>query len=320
MEHHIVFALFPPFKLLDLTGPVQVFEDSNRWLKASGYSLHLVAEKAGSCQSDTLVSVSAKGFTQMQHTPIDTLLVVGGLGARLAIDSPTAMHALQPLVERATRVGAICTGAFVLAELGLLNGLRAVTHWADCAELAARYPNVAVDPAPIYLQQQHIWTSAGVSSGIDMSLAMVSQDRGREVAIRTARHLVLPLIRQGSQQQYSLLLDLQHKDPQKLFDTLHPWVLEHLEEPLSVARLAKQMSMSERTFARKFKHTFGLPPGQYIERLRLEHAMQWLQRSEKPLKAIALACGYGDEEALRRQFQKHIQLSPHAYRRQFLTL
>ena len=249
------------------------------------------------------------------EAPVDTLVIAGGQGVRLAADDPALVDWLRGRAERARRVASVCTGAFLLGAAGLLDERRAVTHWEYCSELQRRYPRARVDPDPIFIEDRGIWTSAGVTAGIDLALALVEEDHGRALALAVARHLVVFLKRPGGQAQFSETLALQSADDR--FAPLHAWIAGRLEAPLTLTLLAAQVGMSERSFARRYREATGLTPGRAVERLRVEAARRLLTESSLPFKRIAARCGFGTEETMRRSFLRVQGVGPQAYRARF---
>jgi transcriptional regulator GlxA family with amidase domain len=216
---------------------------------------------------------------------------------------------------RARRVASVCTGAFLLAAAGLLNGRRAATHWMHCAELARRYPAIRVEPDPIFVRDGAIWTSAGVTAAIDLALALVEEDVGRPVALAVARHLVMFLKRPGGQAQFSAALSLQGAEDR--FGTLHNWMAGRLSDDLSLPALARKAGMSERSFSRHYAEATGTTPARAVERLRVEAARRLLSDTRLPVKRIAARCGFGSEETLRRSFVRLLASTPQDYRARF---
>jgi transcriptional regulator GlxA family with amidase domain len=240
--------------------------------------------------------------------------VPGGHGTRNP--APEIVAWLREHGPRATRLVSVCTGAALLAEAGLLDGRRATTHWAYCDTLARRHPAVEVDPDPIFVRDGHIATSAGVTSGIDLALALVEEDIGREAALAIARHLVVFLRRPGNQAQFSAQLAAQTAQREPLREVQH-WITEHPGDDLSVERLAARARLSPRHFARAFQAETGTTPGRYVDRVRLEHARRLLEDTADGVEEISRACGYGTSEAMRRAFVKALGTSPAEYRRRF---
>jgi transcriptional regulator GlxA family with amidase domain len=248
--------------------------------------------------------------------PLDTLIVAGGDGARGALADRALVRFVARAGERARRVCSVCTGAFVLAEAGLLSGRRATTHWASCAALAERHPDVLVQADPIFVRDGNVATSAGVTAGMDLALALVEEDLGPDVAREVARWLVLFLKRPGGQSQFSVPLSGPAASRPALRE-LQDWIPLHLDEDLSVEALARRALMSPRNFARAFRRELGTTPAAYVERLRVERARALLQSGEAPTKAVAAACGFANVETLRRAFQRRVGTSPAAYRQRF---
>lgn len=315
----VVVVAFPQAKLLDVAGPCEVFAVSNQFACAMGaaapYEIVLISARAGPVETDTGIDLVAScGYAEC-HTPIDTLLVAAGPDVRVS-DNTGLIGWLRQVLPQVRRVGSICTGAFVLAALGLLDGRRATTHWAWCQRLADDYPQIQVDPDPIFVRDGNISTSAGISAGMDLALALVEEDLGSGLALRVAQQMVLFLRRPGSQSQFSALLDLQAADRQPLRD-LQGWIVTHLSEDLSVEALAKRFHMSPRNFARVFQRSLGQTPARFVERLRIEAARQRLVETEAGLDQIARECGFGSADVLRRAFVRLLQVNPSDYRRWF---
>jgi transcriptional regulator GlxA family with amidase domain len=247
--------------------------------------------------------------------PLDTLIVAGGQGVMRAADDPRLLDWLRSRANRARRIASVCTGAFLLAAAGLLDRRRAVTHWEYCDLLCRRYPAVKVEPDRIFVKDGEVWSSAGVTAGIDLSLALVEEDLGRGLALGVARNLVVFLKRPGGQAQFSAALSLQSADDR--FADLHSWLAEHLADELSLARLAARAGMSERSFLRRYREATGMTPARAVERLRVEAARQLLVETRLPAKRIAARCGFGSEETMRRSFARLQGVSPQDYRQRF---
>jgi transcriptional regulator GlxA family with amidase domain len=228
---------------------------------------------------------------------------------------PILVHWVRERSSQARRTASVCTGAFLLAAAGILDGRRAATHWSFCAELARRFPAVRVESDPIFVHDGPIWTSAGVTSGIDLALALVEEDLGRTVALAVARYLVVFLKRPGGQAQFSTALSLQTAED--TFGALHDWIGDHLHEELSLSVLADQARMSERSFSRHYAEATGLTPARAIERLRAEAARRLLSETHLPVKRISQRCGFGSEETMRRSFLRLLAVTPQDYRDRF---
>jgi transcriptional regulator GlxA family with amidase domain len=309
---------FPAVQLLDVTGPVQVFATANDLVAGAGgappYRLKLVTQGEEGVTSSAGVALSASPLSQANEA-LDTLLVAGGQGVEAAAANPILLDWVRQRAAQARRVASVCTGAFLLAAAGILDGRRVVTHWKDCARLAQRFPAVRVEPDPIFVCEGPVWTSAGVTAGIDLALALVEEDLGRSVALEVARYLVVFLKRPGGQAQFSATLALQAAEDK--FGALHSWINGHLSDDLSLTVLADQAGMSERSFSRHYAEATGQTPARAIERLRLEAARRLLSESRTPVKRIAHRCGYGSEETMRRSFQRLLAVTPHDYRSRF---
>ena len=246
---------------------------------------------------------------------LDTLIVAGGPGVEAAAANPALLDWLRQRATQARRVASVCTGAFLLAAAGILDGRRATTHWKFSASLAQRFPAIRVEPDPIFLCDGSVWTSAGVTAGIDLALALVEEDLGRSVALAVARYLVVFLKRPGGQAQFSAALALQAAEDK--FGALHDWVNDHLGDELSLSVLAEQAGMSERSFSRHYAEATGKTPARAIERLRVEAARHLLSESRVPVKRIAQRCGFGSEETMRRSFLRLLFVTPQDYRARF---
>src|SRR6516164_9355688 len=296
---------FPAVQLLDVTGPIQVFASANDLVANAGgaplYRLKLVTQGDQGVVSSAGVTLAAGSLSQRSEA-LDTLLVAGGQGVDAAAANLALVDWLRQRATQARRVASVCTGAFLLAAAGLLDGRRAVTHWKDCARLAQRFPAVRVEPDPIFVCDGQVWTSAGVTAGIDLALALVEEDLGRSMALAVARYLVVFLKLPGGQAQFSAALALQAAEDK--FGALHDWIGEHLAGDLSLAVLADQAGMSERSFSRHYAEATGQTPARAIERLRVEAARRLLSESRVPVKRIALRCGFGSEETMRRSFSR----------------
>jgi transcriptional regulator GlxA family with amidase domain len=317
----IVLFTLPPVREMDLVGAVDVFTSANRAVGGKPlYDVKVVsAEKAradrridGMCGLSLQCHADFRAF----RGQIDTLLVPGGVGVEERKPEAAALKWLQKTVTDVRRVGSICTGSFLLAQAGLLDGRRATTHWAFAAELAKRFPKVNVDPAPIWVQDGNYYTSAGVTAGIDLSLALLEEDHGAALALEVARVLVVFLRRPGSQAQFSVSLETQFAESKPLHE-LRVWMTEHLAADLSVPALAKRVGMSPRNFQRVFKSEAGKSPAHYVEELRIETARRLLERTMHSMDEIADRCGFTCSDVLARSFTRVLQLTPGEYRNRF---
>jgi transcriptional regulator GlxA family with amidase domain len=268
--------------------------------------------------SNGLAVVVEHGVAEVRGD-IDTLIIAGGLGTRRCVQDADVIAWVRRAAARSRRVTSVCTGALLLAEAGLLDGKRATTHWAFAEELAGRYPKVHVDADPIYLKEGRFYTSAGVTSGMDLALALVEEDLGREIALATARWLVLFLKRPGGQAQFSAQLSAQTAAREPIRD-LQWWILEHLDENLSVEALAARAGMSPRNFARVFTREVGATPARYVERIRVDAARRQLEESSASIDQVADICGFGTAETMRRAFLRNVRVPPADYRNRFRTV
>lgn len=311
---HVAILTFARCQVLDVTGPAMVFEAGNDALGAPHYKIHILSAEGGVVQTSSAVAIMTKSLRELRPKSVDTLLIAGGDEA--GVQALTAHPALREWVLKATtsarRYGSICTGAFALADLGLLQGKRVATHWSACGELARRWPEVTVDESALYVNDGPLWTSAGVTTGIDMSLEMVAADLGEAVAHVIAKRLVLYSRRPGYQSQFSPLLDAQsHADAP--FSALIHWMREHLDQRLDVPALAAKAAMTERTFLRKFSASTGQTPAHFVETLRLDQARHLLATSMS-LKAIAARTGYSTGAQLSKAFARRFGMAPLLFR------
>ena len=313
---------FADAQVLDVVGPLEVFSRTSRLISDEGrhgplpYTVEVLARSRGIVTTSSGIGlVATRSFREIRGG-IDTLFVAGGRGVEAALRDQSLVRSLRRLSRGAVRVASVCTGAFVLAEAGALDGKRATTHWRSCARLAERYPKVAVDPDPIFVRQGNVYTSAGVTAGMDLALALVEEDHGPQVARQVARELVLFLKRPGGQSQFSVQLQTQLADGAPLAE-LQSWIADHLDADLSVAALAHRVAMSPRNFARVFSRSVGRTPARHVEQLRVERARRRLEEGRAGVDEIAEQCGFGTRESLRRSFQRTLRVSPTAYRRHF---
>jgi transcriptional regulator GlxA family with amidase domain len=316
----VVIVAFEQALLLDIAGPLQAFATARDLEVACGlpdpYELSVVAPGRGPTATSSGLAVVTTTLAALKGKAIDTLIVVGGLGSRHAVHDARLIRWIARRARRARRVCSVCTGAFLLAAAGLLDGKRVTTHWWAADELRQRYPRIEIDADPIFLRDGKIWTSAGVTAGIDLALALVEEDLGRRLALRVARHLVVFLKRPGGQSQFSVMLEAQAHDDGG-FVALHEWMARHLAADLRVEALAEQAGMSPRNFARVYARRVGATPAKTVERLRLEAARRALEERAGSIESIARACGFGDEERMRRSFLRHLGVPPRQYRQRF---
>ncbi len=319
----IAIAIFPGVQILDVTGPHEVFAAATRQLEASpggsraaGYALEVVAQRRGPVRAASgLELVATRAFRELRG-PLDTLLVAGGEGTRAALGDRVLLAWLARQAPRARRLASVCTGAFLLAEAGLLAGRRATTHWGSCELLAARYPDVRVEPDPIFVRDGNVYTSAGVTAGMDLALALVEEDLGRAVALAVARRLVLFLKRPGGQSQFSAQLAAQLAQREPLRE-IQSFILEHPGADLRVEALARRAGMSPRHFARVFARELRTTPARFVEGARVADARRRLEDGAAGVEAVAAACGFGSSETMRRAFLRTLRVGPQEYRRRF---
>jgi transcriptional regulator GlxA family with amidase domain len=311
---------FPRAQVLDITGPLEVFSRTARWLcdhrgsRTPAYATEFIAARAGPiAMSNGLELVASRGYADVDDA--DTLLVAGGIGWEEVAKDAALRRWLAAQAGRVARLGSICNGALILAAAGLLDGRPATTHWAYLDRLTQLAPKARVDRDALYVRSGNIFTSAGVTAGMDLALALVELDHGKAVALAVAQELVLFLKRPGGQSQFSRHLAAQKRDD--LFGDLELWILEHPGEDLSVARLARRMSMSPRHFARVFAGRLGTSPGAYVRRVRVEQARRRIEEGATRFKQVARECGFADEQALRRGFQSVVGITPAEYRARF---
>ena len=309
---------YPAVQLLDVTGPLQVFASANALMSKAGhaepYTVRIVAKDGPTVEASAGVGLAVHPLPSI-GAAVDTLVIPGGDGVNAAADDAVLVDWVRTRAGRARRTASVCTGAFLLAASGVLDGRRAATHWGFCAELARRFPAVRVESDPIFVRDGSFWTSAGVTSGIDLALALVEEDLGRAAALAVARYLVVFLKRPGGQAQFSEILSLQATDDR--FSALHDWISSHLAGDLSLPTLAKQAGMSERSFSRHYAESTGLTPARAIERLRVEGARHLLSETRLPIKRISQRCGFGSEETMRRSFLRLLATTPQDYRARF---
>jgi transcriptional regulator GlxA family with amidase domain len=307
-------------QILDITGPLEVFARTTRWLRdhaglaKSAYEVELVAIRRGPITtSGGLQLIATRSIREARR--IDTLLVSGGIGQESAARNPVLLAWLRARAKDVERLGSICNGALILAHAGLLDNRTVTTHWAWCERLAAAAPRARVDADALYVCSGRLYTSAGVTAGMDLALALVEQDWGSPVALAVAQELVMFLKRPGGQSQFSRFLQAQQHDDE--FGRLELWILQNLDEDLSVPALAARASMSARHFARRFAKRFGVTPAAYILRARVEAARRRIEEGPTRMKAIARQCGFADEQGMRRAFRRTLGVVPAEYRARF---
>ncbi len=314
-------VIYDGVQSLDVVGPAEVFAMATQYLERAGTAVETGYEVCLLGPGDGLVRTSS-GLRLQVDRPfsavggrVDTLIVAGGR-ARAAARDASLLAWLRAIAPRVRRLASVCTGAFVLAAAGLLDRRRATTHWAAVGALAREFPAVSVDPDALYVRDGSVYTSAGVTAGMDLALALVEEDLGRAAALAVARHLVLFLKRPGGQSQFSAHLAAQAIEDGPLRD-LPAWVVEHLGTDLSVEALARRVAMSPRHFARVFRRETGTTPARFVARVRVEGARRALEDTTLPVETVAERCGFGSAEHMRRTFRRHLRVVPREYRRRF---
>ncbi|KRA61523.1 AraC family transcriptional regulator [Caulobacter sp. Root655] len=313
MTRELGFLIFPDFQLLDAAGPIAAFEIAGR-LAPGAYRLNLLARDPGPVASSSGVAMTATAFADAP--PLDTLIVSGGEGTRSPAICDATLTFVRAASATARRTASVCSGTYVLAAAGLLDGRRATTHWQRSRDFQKRFPAVRLEPDKIFVQDGALWSSAGITAGIDMALAMIGADLGEAVARRTAQQLVVYHRRPGGQSQFSALLEMQGGR----FDDLLVWARENLALPLTVDQLAERAAMSPRNFARLFAAETGATPAKAVERLRVEAARALLDSQPLQVEDVALETGFGDSERMRRAFVRAFGQPPQALRRAGRTL
>jgi transcriptional regulator GlxA family with amidase domain len=314
MSHRLALVLFPDFQLLDAAGPIAAFEIAGRFVPGA-YTLHVSASQPGPVRSSSGVALEAQALPR--HNQMDTLLVAGGDGADAACRDARLIHFLRRTGARLGRTASVCSGMLLLAEAGLLDGRRATTHWCRTRQVERQYPLVRLEPDRIWVRDGNFWTSAGITAGIDLALALISEDLGPSVAKDVARQLVVHAQRPGGQTQHSRLLELGPGDGR--FAELNAWMSQRLDARLDVSALAARVKMSPRTFARTFARAYaaetGVTPAKAVERLRVEAARALIEAGEPSLMDVAERTGFGDIERMRRSFTRLFGTPPSALRR-----
>jgi len=324
---HIVFLIIPEATLLDITGAYEVFSQAmeymneNRLTTGFNYKLHYVSiGKSKNISTSSGMVIHCSENIKAIDYPVDTLVIPGVPNSKVEeYHLPSnVLEWIKMQSEKARRTCAVCTGSFFLAEAGVLKGKKATTHWEKYNLLAKKYPDIQVDGNSIFIKDGNIYTSAGISSGMDLALALVEEDCGKSLALEVAKQMVLYLKRPGSQSQYSHVLNFQKTDYQPIV-AICDWISEHIQEPMSVEILAEQVSMSARNFARVFMRETGITPAKYIDKLRVETACRYLTDTALSLKEVSILSGLGSPDNMRKVFLKNIRISPMDYRRNFNT-
>jgi transcriptional regulator GlxA family with amidase domain len=319
---HIAMLAFPNVQVLDVTGPLEVFSRASRWLRDHGmradhaYAVEIIGLRRGWFRTSSGLRLYAEHGIADAGRGIDTLMIAGGIGVGQYRSNAPLLRWIRRQSGEVRRLASICTGAFLLAEAGLLKGRRATTHWNHCAALSRDFPDVQVEPDTLFVREGSLYTSAGVTSGMDLALALVEEDFGREVALATARELVMFLKRPGGQAQFSAQLAVQLAEHEPLRD-LQAWILEHPDDDLAITRLARRVAMSPRNFARLFAREVGTTPARFVAAARVETARRLLEETSEPLEAICVKSGLGTPESMRRAFLRTVGIPPGRYRERF---
>ncbi len=320
--HRVAFVVFPQAQVLDITGPVEVLRAAREFLAPGqrGYTVELIGPTRGpfttSCGVQLIADRAFSDVSARERRAYSTLMVSGGVGVEALCGNSDALRFVSDMARVVPRVASVCTGAFVLAAAGLLDRRRVATHWQHCAALAQRFQQLQVDADAIFVRDGKYWSSAGVTAGMDLALALIEQDLGRDVALQVARGKVMFMMRPGGQSQYSTQLAGQQAADQG-FAALVRWICENLHAPLAVPDLADRMGMSERNFSRRFVAELGQPPARFVERARVEAARRDLEQTDKRIEVVAVRCGFNAQERMRRAFQRHLSVSPQDYRARF---
>lgn len=311
MKRTVAFLIFDRFQLLDAAGPIAAFEMPMRGITPAPYSIKVLSRDGGAVVSSSTAVMYSEPMNAMRA--IDTLIVAGGDGTREAALCRETLAFVRKQAKRVRRICSVCSGAYILAAAGLLDGRRATTHWSRSNDFARRFPEVKLQPDKIFTQDGHIWTSAGITAGIDMALALIGEDLGEPVSKRAAQHLVVYHRRSGGQSQFSALLEIE-KAQGKLTPLL-AWIREHIGESLTVDRLAQEACMSERHFARSFVAEIGITPARAVEKIRLEIAREQVEFGTDSIDQIAGRFGFGDADRMRKAFLRIVGQPPQSLRR-----
>lgn len=317
----IDMVIYPDFKSFEAIGPMTVFTYANKHLeaqgKAPGYTVRVISSQVGPVQSDTLMSLTATSALNLLDLP-HTVMLVGAHDIEQAVEqNPKIVQWTKDVAPRVDRFVALCSGAFFLAAAGHLNGKRATTHWRMAETLKRKYPGIEVEADSIFIKEENLWTSAGVSASVDLALAFVELDFGHNLALDVARDLVIFLKRPGGQSQFSANLTSQMTNS-SCMRSVQEWVIENIDQKISIPQMAEHASMSLRNFTRLFNKEVGLKPSEFIEKARIDKARRLLSESELPLKSIAFKCGFATADQMRVGFRKHLSVTPKEYRDRFI--
>lgn len=310
MPRRIAFLIFPQFQILDATGPIAAFEIADRH-RPGTYTLRTIAAIPGPVASSSGASLQASSFGRADT--VDTLIVAGGEGTQPAALCKKTRRFVLACAQRSRRVASVCSGTYILAAAGLLDGRHATTHWSKSADFSRRYPTVRLDADRIFVQDGKFWSSGGITAGIDLALALIGEDLGEDIARRTAQQLVVYHRRPGGQSQFSPLLAMERQNGR--FGTLLDHVRSNLRDRLSVTDLARMSCMSPRNFSRAFREEVGIAPAKAVERLRVDTARAALESGSLSIQRVADACGFGDPERMRRSFLRMLGAPPSALKR-----
>jgi transcriptional regulator GlxA family with amidase domain len=318
----IAMLAYPDIQVLDAIGPLEVFARTSRWLQEEAgwrddaYSVEIIGLRRGPFRASSGLRIYAdRGLAEVGRG-IDTLMVAGGRGMQTHLRHTPILRFLRRQASYVRRLASVCTGAFFLAEAGLLAGKRATTHWGSCAELARRYPDVRVEPDTLFVREGSLYTAAGVTAGMDLALALVEEDHGREVALEVARVLVMFLKRPGGQAQFSAQLAHQLAEREPIRD-LQTYIVDHPQADLSVEALARRVGMSPRNFARVFTREVGTTPARFVNAARVETSRRLLEESSDDLETVSSVSGLGTPTSMRRAFLRTVGVAPSEYRERF---
>ncbi len=320
-RRRIVLVTNPSSRSLEFMGPMQVFDEAKLFLDHSGrpdlaYQIEIVTTGSGPIYERKGLSISAAKPYHRLRGPVDTLLFQAADKNDECLRDERFIAWVAKMSQKVRRIVSICTGSFILAEAGVLDGRRATTHWCACDDFRRRYPNVVLEPDPIYVKDGHVYTSAGATSGMDLAIALVEEDFGSEFARRVAQGLVMFLRRPGNQAQFSVQVATELPDPEGIGE-IEAYIFEHLDGDLRVESLAQRFNMSPRNFTRVFTRKRGIGPGRFVEQCRFERARRYLEENDSPLTEIAEKCGYATPDGLRLAFDRNIGITPSAYRMRF---
>lgn len=314
----VVFVVFPGITLLDLSGPLQVFNHRKSELgEEAPYKVVFVSTSGGIIETDASIQIETDPYENWVGARIQTLITVGGTSVYKAIENDDLINCVTRLADTSERICSVCSGAFVLAATGLLNGRNAVTHWEDCETITRDFPDININSDAIFLRDGNIWTSAGCSTGIDLALALVSEDLGHTYALEIARSIVAYMVRPGGQLQFSAALQRQTIASSNRFDELNTWISENLGGDLRNETLAERVNMSPRNFSRAYVQHTGQSPAKSVELFRIEAARELLETSKLSISVIAKKCGFSSSDGMRRSFLRTMNVAPSDYRSRF---